>query len=789
MQSTLDQTANDFLGVSAVNNGPCAKDYEKRKAELREKHREYVALTKAQNSLLEGREIYSRFAAAISRMPAARQLRLTDHEHITPDHRQTVLSSNDVWKGLYEMFLRTRCWGLRPRPAIPDDDSLAHLSSVPALIDAFRIANMQLNSVKIVLWTMRSPHHLRVPDQNRLEFSSAMQRLQEFRFECTDQSTMEHDPPEDILPLVSTCADTPSLQKLHLHFDLREIRNSSSFARFVKEINAERVIALTATATPRVALDIAEAFGIKESCIFKTSPYRPNLYLDAMTINTPAVDSVKDYMNMISSREDPETQRRFRELVCWLNTHPGPTLIYVAVREQAEAHAKYLVRKGFRAAPFHAKLKTEKKKEVQEGFMSGAIEVVCATIAFGMGIDKPDIRNVVHWDLSNSIEEYSQQIGRAGRDGQPSCCMFYLAPSAFHLRQLFARGDVASRHSIKLLVEDILRRTNGLPVGAIVNVSHFSQGKRFDIQQNTMAVIYATLELTFELLRATTPEYSNYRFTPEPSYTTLFTGHCTPEVKAIKEYAVKDGNDLELDFKRAARLSVASTLKIMKTLDVWQDKGYIDILKYGIEQRYVIVKQLPQTQEEIDEVIDKLYANQLAKEQDSLTRNQQVMDLITGARCFAVALADHFGMGLPDKKDSCGHCIFCVKGRPIQMPRKPDVGPVKAATIRAVLRATPIRDDPRFLTRVGFGMSSPRIIREKLSKKAVFRSLASYDFDDLLREFTRACQVAGFRNAVPMVQGMLPTQEPSLPQPPPPRMTRAPPRGMLLTPEPSFAQP
>ncbi|KAK4214124.1 P-loop containing nucleoside triphosphate hydrolase protein [Rhypophila decipiens] len=500
-------------------------------------------------------------------------------------------------------------------------------------------------------------------------------------------------------------------------------------ARFVKEINAERVIALTATATPRVAIDIAEAFGIKESCIFKTSPYRPNLYLDAMTINTPAVDSVKDYMNMISGCEDPETERRFQELVCWLNTHPGPTLIYVAVREQAEAHAKYLVRKGFRAAPFHAKLKTEKKKEVQEGFMSGAIEVVCATIAFGMGIDKPDIRNVVHWDLSNSIEEYSQQIGRAGRDGQPSCCMFYLAPSAFHLRQLFARGDVASRHSIKLLVEDILRRTNGLPVGAIVNVSHFSQGKRFDIQQNTMAVIYATLELTFELLRATTPEYSNYRFTPEPSYATLFTGHCTPEVKAIKEYAVKDGNDLELDFKRAARLSGASTLEIMKTLDVWQDKGSIDILKYGIEQRYFIVKQLPQTQEEIDEVIDKVYANQLAKEQDSLTRNQQVMDLITGARCFAVALADHFGMGLPDKKDSCGHCIFCVKGRPIQMPRKPDVGPVKAATIRGVLRATPIRDDPRFLTRVGFGMSSPRIIREKLSKKAVFRSLASYDFD------------------------------------------------------------
>ncbi|KAM7208350.1 P-loop containing nucleoside triphosphate hydrolase protein [Naviculisporaceae sp. PSN 640] len=513
-------------------------------------------------------------------------------------------------------------------------------------------------------------------------------------------------------------------------------------ARFVKDMNAERVIALTATATPKVALDIAGAFGIRESCIFRTSPYRPNLHLDAMTINfTRATsDPVMQYMNMVAGKStDPETEQRFEELFCWLAAHPGPTLVYVAARRQTVEHAKVLNSFGFKAAPFHAQMKTEQKNKVQEEFMSGKIQIVCATIAFGMGIDKPDIRNVVHWDLSNSVEEYSQQIGRAGRDGKPSSCMFYLAPSAFYLREVFARGDVASRHSIHLLLEDILRLVRGKPVGSVVNVSHHSQGRDFDIMPNTMAAIYSTLELTFGLLRATTPEYVSCIFFVKPSYHSVMQRDPSPTMTALKQHARKlpKPGQYELNIRQAAAICGVSVIDLRKKLESLQEAGHIDVRVSGIEQRYFIVKAFPHSRQETDEIIDKIYANELAKERDYLERGQQVMDLITGSKCFALALADYFGMGLPDKEDGCGHCVFCETGKPVQMPRRPHGGPVTAATIQRILRVTPIRDDPRFLTRIAYGISSPRIKDEKLhlKKKGVFRSLLHYDFDVSLPPF------------------------------------------------------
>ncbi|KAK4668340.1 uncharacterized protein QC763_0046000 [Podospora pseudopauciseta] len=363
-------------------------------------------------------------------------------------------------------------------------------------------------------------------------------------------------------------------------------------ARFVNEIKAGRVVCLTATATPKVAEDICKAFSIQPAYVFRTTPYRPNLELLAKTV-------CKEYNRDISVSLDimlgfhvkSESDKRFEELFRFLRANPGPTLIYVAMQQQSEIHAKVLAAQGFKAAPFHAGLKIEVKQRTQDDFLSGKVDIVCATIAFGMGIDKPDIRNVVHWDLSNTVEEYSQQIGRAGRDGKPSKCMFYLAPSAFYLREVFARGDLPSRSSLVGLVFDIFKEALGVPVGGVFKTNHY---------RHPLSIIYATLELHFGFIRATTSEYSTYKFEAMPSYFGIIKPHMSPVIDAIYKNAKKKLKWYDLDVNEAASYKNTGLTRgdIVAKLNQLDQQGHIRLKASGLMNRYIVQKALPSTLED-----------------------------------------------------------------------------------------------------------------------------------------------------------------------------------------------
>ncbi|HEX9244050.1 MAG TPA: ATP-dependent DNA helicase RecQ [Anaeromyxobacter sp.] len=166
------------------------------------------------------------------------------------------------------------------------------------------------------------------------------------------------------------------------------------------------VLALTATATPEVVRDIAGQLGMRDPLLVRGSFFRRNLTIHA-----------------VKKGEGPSAREAIGRFVRARRGESG--IVYALSRKSVEDLADDLRARGVRAAAYHAGLDAERRTKVQDAFQAGAIDVVVATVAFGMGIDKPDIRFVVHRDLPRSAEAWYQEIGRAGRDGKPSTCVLF----------------------------------------------------------------------------------------------------------------------------------------------------------------------------------------------------------------------------------------------------------------------------------------------------------------------------------------------------------------------------
>lgn len=486
-------------------------------------------------------------------------------------------------------------------------------------------------------------------------------------------------------------------------------------SRFVKEINAERVICLTATATPRVANDICKAFDIDpEEGLFRTSTYRGNLHLLAESAQTK--DEI--YPNM----------KKF------LQVNKGATIIYVTLQKHTEELATKLNRDGFKAKAFHAGMDTATKTNLQDEFMRRDDLIIVATIAFGMGIDKATIRNVIHMNIPSSLESYSQEIGRAGRDGFQSNCVFYVCAEDLHLREMFARGDLPSLNSVRDLLMDIFtssneqgRPHNQLPVGSDIKFSHHTQEKDYDMRSTTLKNIYAQLELSHNLIRATTPIYTKYTFVPSPSYSSILSTDSSSTAQAIVSHSKSAKTLTHLDLDRTSSLTGISRTDIVRKLNDWSSSGIVDLKPSGVLNVYKITSPLPSSPSAIEDIVASLYHTMEAREAEALHRTDEMLSLITGKECFSMALASHFGDALPDGKKECGHCQWCNTKQQIRMEETPKKK-VDGAAFNEILRTVPNRDDPRLLAKIAFGISSPRITALRLGKSEIFGSMEDHSF-------------------------------------------------------------
>jgi ATP-dependent DNA helicase RecQ len=195
------------------------------------------------------------------------------------------------------------------------------------------------------------------------------------------------------------------------------------------------IIALTATATPKVQLDIKKSLDIDDSVVFKTSFNRANLYYEVR----PKLNAKKQLINFLAQYKGKSG------------------IVYCLSRKKVEEIAELLVVNGFKALPYHAGLDSDIRMKNQDAFLNENCDVVVATIAFGMGIDKPDVRFVVHYDAPKSLEGYYQETGRGGRDGlDGSCLMFYALDDITKLEKFNKDKNVTERDNAKALLMEMV---------------------------------------------------------------------------------------------------------------------------------------------------------------------------------------------------------------------------------------------------------------------------------------------------------------------------------------------
>ncbi len=481
---------------------------------------------------------------------------------------------------------------------------------------------------------------------------------------------------------------------------------------FAKQCRAERVLALTATATPQVLDDIRKAFAIQPECAVRTGFYRPNL----TTLTTPVTASKRDELLIQRLRERP----------------PGPTIVYVTLQRTAEEVAQRLAAAGFQAQPYHAGLEDENRAAVQDWFLGTKVGIVVATIAFGMGVDKANIRYVYHYNLPKSLENFSQEIGRSGRDGEPAICETLVCMDDVTVLENFAYGDTPTLAGVEGLVREVfaLSQRHDDVQRPQFDVSYHELSNRHDIRVLVVRTLITYLELD-GYLEGGTPFYSSFKFQairPSAEILFQFTGERREFLEKIFKQVRKAKTWLHIDIDQAAKNIGAPRDRVVRALDYLAEQNWLDLRAEGTRNLYRRLK----SPTDAGALAKELHQRTINREKREIERLKQVLDLIEHDGCQVALLCDHFGEQL---HKPCGHCSWCLDGKSsVTLP-----GQASAAIDDQILQQAQqlqrkhpeALNDPIALARFLCGITSPALTRAKLSSNALFGALAHVPIKDV----------------------------------------------------------
>jgi ATP-dependent DNA helicase RecQ len=476
-----------------------------------------------------------------------------------------------------------------------------------------------------------------------------------------------------------------------------------------RELGAERVLALTATATPAVVADIRAGFGIEEADAVVTGFYRRNLTV----LTTPAPAAARDQLLIDRLRE----------------RQPGSTIVYVTLQRTALRVASLLAAAGLPAHAYHAGMSAEDRVSVQDWWTASDRNVVVATIAFGMGIDKADVRYVYHYNLPKGLESYSQEIGRAGRDGAPSVCELFACPDDVPTLENFAFGDTPTREALTGLCDEVFAHE----LGTEFAVAEYELSTRHDVRPLVLKTVLTYLELD-GFLRQGTPFYAGYSLRP--------TTESPDDVVADFDAARSDFLRRLLATGRTGRIwtsidpeQAAAELgeersRIVAALGYLEQRGLVELKPADARQRYTLLGR----PDSLDDVVAGLAERFDRRERAETERIERVVSLVTHTGCQVAALVAYFG---ETRAEPCGHCSFCLSGEPQRLPAPTPLPAIDTVVDRTALEALQTLHPealglPRQCARFLCGLTSPATSRAKLTREPLFGVLADHRFADVL---------------------------------------------------------
>jgi ATP-dependent DNA helicase RecQ len=476
-----------------------------------------------------------------------------------------------------------------------------------------------------------------------------------------------------------------------------------------RELGAERVLALTATATPAVVGDICAGFQIDEADAVVTGFYRPNLTM----LMTPVHAAERDQQLIDRLRERP----------------PGSTIVYVTLQRTALRVASLLAAAGLPARAYHAGMTSDDRVDVQEWWSCSDRNVVVATIAFGMGIDKADVRYVYHLNLPKGLESYSQEIGRAGRDGVPSTCELFACAGDIPTLENFAHGDTPTRDALAGLLEEVFAHDNGEQFA----VAEHDLSSRHDVRPLVLKTVLTYLELD-GFLQQGTPFYAGYGLRPANGSIEEVIAAFDPDRAAFLERVVASGKTgriwTSIDPEASAAALGEERERIVAALGYLEQRGLVELKPSEARQRYT-VRARPRSD---DAVLDRLVERFEQREQAETTRIQRVVSLVTHDGCQVNQLVAYFG---EERVRPCGHCSFCLTGEGQRLPPPEEEAEIDTLVDRGELHAlAAMHPDalgaPRQRARFLCGITSPATSRAKLTRGSQFGALATLRFADVL---------------------------------------------------------